>query len=668
MSKARFRALSSIRVRIAVSFAIILILLQLVAGVAVVSGWRVSESFARYDRAQKANQCIALMSERLTLLQWRVAVFADTETAKDETAAAKALAGLSQLILEPSSEAIDLLVNAKQEATMLSRLLADLASTIQARHKAGDGVVYSMTSLSLALSALQGDASAANGEDLQSAFLRTQSAAQRGSLFAVRYQLSASPSDLEAAKAEMGRLFAGLSELGQLLGPVTGQGLRFKAAAAAAQALDGATAALEAETSQREDLIGKMDRSVGRVRATLDIAHSNYADASEAAQQQLSRNVHAVARIVILVASVALALSVLRVLVLVRTCVWPLVTLSKSMRALAAGAMQQAVPHTARTDEIGEIAKALALLREQALRAREAEAEVERSVQRLAMERKRLATEKADVTAAALGGVAAAVGHTAERLLRDAANLSGIAGRTSDRAESVVTRSEQSRVSAEVVANSAGLLLASMEEMSRRVTFVASLTANAAQDASRTKETVSSLSTAASGVRTATELIVKVATRTKLLAFNASIEAARAGAAGSCFQVVAHEVRELATQTAAAAAEIARQMTTMEAANNEAIGTITAIRDAILSVDDVTTHAANEFQQQDMTMRGIVQATGESAAAASIVAAAMQAVLEDASEAALSVVNLRAVAEEVSTQGAVLETELHKVIEQLRAA
>ncbi|MGM9926656.1 MAG: methyl-accepting chemotaxis protein [Bacillus sp. (in: firmicutes)] len=77
-------------------------------------------------------------------------------------------------------------------------------------------------------------------------------------------------------------------------------------------------------------------------------------------------------------------------------------------------------------------------------------------------------------------------------------------------------------------------------------------------------ETVLSIQQHSQAITSVVDLIRTIAEQTKLLAFNATIEASKAGEAGRGFSVVAGEVRKLANQSAAAVSEIATTITNME--------------------------------------------------------------------------------------------------------
>ncbi|MEV4138825.1 methyl-accepting chemotaxis protein [Dactylosporangium sp. NPDC049742] len=75
----------------------------------------------------------------------------------------------------------------------------------------------------------------------------------------------------------------------------------------------------------------------------------------------------------------------------------------------------------------------------------------------------------------------------------------------------------------------------------------------------------------------AVELITRVAAQTRLVALNATIEATRAGEAGLGFNVVATEVKTLATETAASSDEIVAHVDNMQAAARSAIAVLESV-------------------------------------------------------------------------------------------
>jgi methyl-accepting chemotaxis protein len=113
----------------------------------------------------------------------------------------------------------------------------------------------------------------------------------------------------------------------------------------------------------------------------------------------------------------------------------------------------------------------------------------------------------------------------------------------------------------QIVATATHEIESSIAEIAQNATTLAK-TAGLSRDASEeSQQALEKLRASSSGVAKVAELIASIATQTSVLALNANIEAARAGAHGKGFAVVASEVRKLAGQTAAATAEIQNKVT-----------------------------------------------------------------------------------------------------------
>jgi methyl-accepting chemotaxis protein len=145
--------------------------------------------------------------------------------------------------------------------------------------------------------------------------------------------------------------------------------------------------------------------------------------------------------------------------------------------------------------------------------------------------------------------------------------------------------------------------VASMAEDALRAAQGAGL---AAASARRTTELSENLRAHSKAVSSILDLIRAIGSRTKLLALNASIEAARAGDAGRGFSVVAQEVKSLAEQTTQAANDVATKIDGIRAAVREVLGANSSIQQRLADVERQadTIHTRITEQQLDVTAIG----------------------------------------------------------------
>lgn len=137
----------------------------------------------------------------------------------------------------------------------------------------------------------------------------------------------------------------------------------------------------------------------------------------------------------------------------------------------------------------------------------------------------------------------------------------------------------------QMVATATHEIESSIAEIAKNATALADASEKSRQATAESKTSILSLKDSSSGVAKVADLIASIATQTSVLALNANIEAARAGAHGKGFAVVASEVRKLAEQTAAATSEIQAKVT---AIGTDVATAISAIDSIAAQTDDLS--------------------------------------------------------------------------------
>ena len=161
----------------------------------------------------------------------------------------------------------------------------------------------------------------------------------------------------------------------------------------------------------------------------------------------------------------------------------------------------------------------------------------------------------------------------------------------------------------------------------------------------------------------AVNLIGRFAAQTHLLALKASIEAARAGAKGKGFAVIADEVRSLASQSAAATTEIDNLVTRIQLETNEVVQTMNAGKAKVANGTELvrqTRQSLNEVTQVSRQISQLVQAISLAAKTQS----------ETSQEVSEAMTNVAAIAQNNSRSAAQVSTaiqQLSTVAEKLQA-
>ena len=192
---------------------------------------------------------------------------------------------------------------------------------------------------------------------------------------------------------------------------------------------------------------------------------------------------------------------------------------------------------------------------------------------------------------------------------------------TSERAGTVAEASEQMSASAVSVAAAMEQAVASLDtvahatqEMTSTVGDIANhsenarlITTEATEQAQQATASMRQLSQAAEDIGKVTETITTISDQTKLLALNATIEAARAGAAGKGFAVVAHEIKELARQTAESTEDIKAKVSGIQTSTKGTLGDLERISGVVGRVSEIVNTIASAIEEQAMVTRDIAQ-------------------------------------------------------------
>ena len=351
-----------------------------------------------------------------------------------------------------------------------------------------------------------------------------------------------------------------------------------------------------------------------------------------------------------------------------RSIVGPLTSMTRAMGLLAGGNLEVEIPGRGKTDEIGDMAQAIEVFKTNMIDTERLRAEQTEIEARQAESRKADMVKLADQFEQAVGEIVDTVSSASHELEASAGTLTATATRAQDLSTEVASASQEATANVQAVASATEELSSSVSEIARQVQESARIASEAVGQASKTNDRVSELSRAAARIGDVVELISTIAGQTNLLALNATIEAARAGEAGRGFAVVASEVKALAEQTAKATGEIAQQVSGIQAATEESVGSIREISGTIERLSEISSTVAAAVEEQGAATQEISRNVQQAAHGTQRVSTNIGDVQRGASETGSASSQVLSAARSLSADSNRLKQEVAKFLSSVHAA
>ena len=396
---------------------------------------------------------------------------------------------------------------------------------------------------------------------------------------------------------------------------------------------------------------------------------ANVADAvSDAADEEAAASVSQATMIIVALLGIALVAAICMIVMVIRSVTRPINAMTTAMDRLSAGDIEVQVPASGRRDEIGAMAHAVQIFKDNAVDKVRLEREQKEMEQRAEAEKQRAMQTLADRFEEQVGGIVNGVTQQAEDLQTIAAQLTAAVEETETQGRTATNAAGQASSNVQTMASATEELSSAINEVSNRLGGAASQIQATAKGARDAQDRMDELQAAISQIDQVVAAINDVAEQTNLLALNATIEAARAGEAGKGFAVVASEVKGLANSTRQMTDSIAQQLSTVKSASEGALSVSRSIVQEVDALNQSTTAIASSMEQQSAATSEIGRNAQEAATGTEEVSTSMTGVREASSETSRASDEVHQAADNLGQRAGALQAAVNDFLNEVRTA